>query len=124
MDDFKSYIMSRRITNEKSADFYVHWVTGFYGYCSKHPDDAVTQEEVETYLAYLGKRKEEWQVEQASDAIQLYLFYKDKKYKEFSKKNKDADGQWTAAAEEMRHALRLRHRSLRTEKAYLGWLRK
>jgi hypothetical protein len=30
MDDFKSYILSSRIANEKGADFYVHWVTGFY----------------------------------------------------------------------------------------------
>ena len=73
MDDFKSYILSSRIANEKSADFFVHWVTGFYRYCSKDPDDTVKQEDVEKYLAYLTKRKEDWQVRQASDAIQIYL---------------------------------------------------
>ena len=78
MDDFKSYILSRWIANEKSAAFYVHWVTGFYGYCSKRPEDAVTTEEIKKYLGYLSKTKEEWQVEQASDAIQLYLFHKRK----------------------------------------------
>ena len=78
MDDFRAYILSSRIANEKSAAFYVHWVTGFYGYCTKHPDDAVTQEEVEKYLTYLAKRREDWQVRQASDAIQLYLFFKKK----------------------------------------------
>jgi hypothetical protein len=78
MDDFKAYIFSRRIANEKSADFYVHWVKGFFGYYSKNLDDAVIQEEVEKYLAYLAKRKEDWQVRQASDAIQIYLFFKKK----------------------------------------------
>jgi hypothetical protein len=76
MDDFKAYILSSRIANEKSVEFYVHWVTGFYRYCSKDPGDPVTQEVIDEYLAYLAKRKEDWQVRQASDAIQLFLFFK------------------------------------------------
>ena len=54
MDDFKSYILSSRIANEKNAAFYVYWVSEFYRYCSKDPGDAVTQEVVEKYLAYLA----------------------------------------------------------------------
>jgi integron integrase len=124
MDDFKSYILSSRIANEKSAAFYVHWVTGFYGYCSKDPEDAVTQEEVEEYLAYLSKRKEDWQVRQASDAIQIYLFFKKRNINKFYREKGDGKTQWKTVAEEMRHALRLRHRAARTEEAYLSWLRK
>lgn len=82
MNDFKAHILSCRIANEKSAAFYVNWVTGFYGYCSASPEDAVTKQEIEKYLGYLSKRKEEWQVRQASDAIQLYLFHKKKKDRE------------------------------------------
>jgi site-specific recombinase XerD len=124
MDDFKSYIVSSRIANEKSAAFYVHWVTGFYGHCSKDPEDAVTQEEVEEYLAYLAKRKEDWQVRQASDAIQIYLFFKKRNTNKFYRQEGDGKAQWKTVAEEMRHALRLRHRAARTEEAYLSWLRK
>jgi site-specific recombinase XerD len=124
MDDFKSYILSSRIANEKSAAFYVHWVTGFYEYCSKNPEDAVTQEDVEKYLAYLAKRKEDWQVRQASDAIQLYLFFKKRNKRESCREKGDGKAQWKTIANEMRHALRLRHRAARTEEAYLGWLRK
>jgi site-specific recombinase XerD len=32
------------------------------------------------------------------------------------------NAQWEAVAEEMRKMLRLKHRSFRTEKAYLGWV--
>lgn len=124
MDDFKAYILSSRIANEKSADFYVRWVTGFYRYCSKDPDDAVKQEVIDEYLAYLAKRKEDWQVRQASDAIQLYLFFKKRNNKESCREEGDGKAQWKTVAEEMRHALRLRHRAARTEKAYLSWLRK
>ena len=124
MDDFKAYILSRRIANEKSADFYVNWVTGFFGFCSKNLEDSVTTEEIEEYLAYLAKRKEDWQVRQASDAIQLYLFFKKRNNKELYREDGDGKAQWKTVAEEMRHALRLRHRAARTEEAYLGWLRK
>ena len=124
MDDFKAYILSSRIANEKSADFYVHWVKGFFGYCSKDPDDAVTQEVIDEYLAYLAKRKEDWQVRQASDAIQLYLFFKKRSDRESCREKGDGKAQWKTVAEEMRHALRLRHRAARTEEAYLSWLRK
>jgi len=122
MDDFKAYILSRRIANEKSAAFYVFWVRDFYRYYSKDLDDTVTQEEVEKYLAYLAKRKEDWQVEQASDAIQLYLFHKRKSTTGFNSEYERINEHWQAVALETRRALRLRHRSYRTEEAYLGWL--
>ena len=124
MDDFKAYILSSRIANEKSADFFVHWVTGFYRYCSKDPDDMVTQEVIDEYLTYLAKRKEDWQVRQASDAIQIYLFFKKRNERESYREKGDGKAQWKTVAEEMRHALRLRHRAARTEEAYLSWLRK
>ena len=124
MDDFKAYILSSRIANERNADFYVRWVTGFYKYCSKDPADAVTQEVIDEYLAYLAKRKEDWQVRQASDAIQVYLFFIKRSDRESCREKGDGKAQWKTVAEEMRHALRLRHRAPRTEEAYLSWLRK
>jgi hypothetical protein len=124
MDDFKSYILSSRIAKEISADFFVHWMTGFYSYCSKDPDDTVTQEVIDEYLAYLAKRKEDWQVRQASDAIQLYLFFKKRNDRQSCREKGNGKAQWKIVAEEMRQALRLRHRAARTEEAYLSWLRK
>jgi len=124
MDDFKAYILSSRIANEKSVGFYLHWVTSFYRYCSKDLDDVVTQEVIDEYLAYLAKRKEDWQVRQASDAIQLYLFFKKRNNRESRREDGDGKAQWKTIAEEMRQALRLRHRAARTEESYLGWLRK
>ena len=51
MDDFKAYILSSRIANEKSAAFYVYWIRDFYRYYSKDPDDAVTQKVVSSDLS-------------------------------------------------------------------------
>ncbi len=124
MEKFKSYLLSSRIANEKNHAFYLHWVAQFYGFCGKHPEDDAEQAEVERYLSYLSKRKEDWQVRQASDAIQVYLFFKKKNQPLSDVKNKHADKAWVDVAEEMQNALRLRHRSFRTEQTYLGWVRR
>ena len=124
MEKLKSYLLSRRIASEKNHVFYLNWVAQFYGFCSKHPEDTVRQAEVERYLAFLSKRKEDWQVRQASDAIQVYLFYLKKGLKDPAAKNIKSHDAWVNLAEELQKALRLRHRSFRTEQAYLGWLRR
>lgn len=124
MEKFETYLKSRRITNEKNHVFYLQWITQFYGFCGKHPEDDVGQAEVEQYLANLSKRKEDWQVRQASDAIQVYLFFKKKNRTDSDIKNENTKDAWVDIAEEMQNALRLRHRSFRTEQTYLGWLRR
>jgi integron integrase len=122
MEGFKSYLLSRHVMNDKKAGFYLYWVTQFYGYCNKHLGDAVKTEDIDRYLKHLSKHREDWQVKQAGEAIQLYLFYRRRKQPRPTWGKMDGNGQWGAAAEEMRKMLRLKHRSFWTEKAYLGWV--
>jgi len=75
MEGFKSYLLSRHVMNDKKAGFYLYWVREFYRYCDKHPGEAVKTEDIDRYLKHLSKHREEWQVKQAGEAIQLYLFY-------------------------------------------------
>jgi len=124
MEQFKSYLLSRRLTDEKKAGFYLSWVTRFYKSCNKNPEDSVTEEEIERYLKQLSKNHEEWQVKQASEAIQLYQLYKDRKDLAQNKENMHPSAQWKSVAEEMHKVLRLMHRSYRTEQAYIGWVRR
>ena len=79
MEGFKSYLLSRHVPNEKQAGFYLYWVSRFYIHCNKSPGDRVESEDIEQYLKFLAKRREDWQVKQASEAIELYLFFKRKK---------------------------------------------
>ena len=76
MDKCKSFLLSRRITNEKNADFYIFWVSLSYDFCKKHPEDRIKTEDIERYLKHLSKSREEWQVKQASEAIRLYDFFR------------------------------------------------
>ena len=72
MEKFKSFLLNRRITNEKKADFYILWVSLFYDFSKKNPEDRIKTEDIERYLKHLSKSREEWQVKQASEAIRLF----------------------------------------------------
>jgi integron integrase len=123
MEQFKSYLLTKHLIDEKKAGFYVSWVTRFYEFYKKKIEDPVTSEDIERYLKYLSKNREDWQVKQASESINVYQFYKDRKNRINDKESYEIGSQWKIVAEEMRSILRLMHRSYRTEQAYIGWVR-
>ena len=123
MEQFKSYLITSKLTDEKKAGFYLSWVTRFFEFCNKNPEDSAAQQEIEPFLKYLSRNREDWQVKQASDAIQLYQYYKERKKTEKIKESLELNAQWKLIAESMHKILRLMHRSYRTEQAYIGWIR-
>jgi len=124
MQDFKAYLLSMRIAGPKAVDFYIHWVTQLYRFHRKRLGDAITKQEIEVYLKHLSQSRESWQVDQAAEAISLYQFYQSRNVAARFCRNLASDGQWKAIADDMHKVLRLMHRSLRTEQAYIGWVRR
>jgi len=124
MEDFKSYLLSKHVLDAKKAGFYLYWVSQFYSYFNKSPSDNVKPEEIDRYLKFLAKRREDWQVKQASEAIELYLFFKRKKQFIRNNKRPDPNVQWEIVVDDVKKMLRLKHLSLRTEQTYLGWIRR
>ena len=124
MQDFKAYLLSMRIAGPKAVDFYIHWVTQLYRFHRKRFGDAVTKQEIEVYLKHLSQNRESWQVDQAAEAISLYQFYQSRNVAARFCRGLASDGQWKAIADDMHKELRLMHRSLRTEQAYIGWVRR
>lgn len=124
MQDFKSYLLSKRVAGAQAVEFYLHWVRQFYHFNSMQPGDPVTKPQVEAYLKHLSKTKETWQVEQAAKAISLYRFYQNRKATTMGGQPLDFKAQWKSVADDMRNMLRLMHRSYHTERTYLGWVRR
>ena len=122
MDQFRSYLISTALTDEKKAGFYVSWVSSLYVYYKKRPSDTVTAEEIDRYLKHLSRSREDWQVNQASEAINLYQYFKERGNKTLIKESMGVHTQWKAVGKEMQKVLRLMHRSYRTEKAYINWV--
>jgi hypothetical protein len=46
MEGFKSYLLSRHLSNEKQAGFHLYWVSQFYSHCNKSPDDTTFMLEI------------------------------------------------------------------------------
>ena len=123
MEDFRSYLLSKRIVSENKLVYYLVWINQFYAFCDKIPGDDVSAEEVDGFVKHLMKNREDWQVKQAREAIQLFIYYTRRKSKMEAKTDLQSDTLWQAVAQDMINVLRLKHRALSTEKAYLGWLR-
>ena len=124
MQAFKTYLLARRMTTPKAVDFYLHWVQQLVRFSHKSVGDSLTREEIEAYLKHLAKRHEQWQVDQAAQAIKLYQFFETRNETATDRNKIGTDEQWRAVAGDMRNMLRLMHRSHRTENAYLGWVRR
>ena len=77
----------------------------------------MSAEEIDGFVKHLMKRREDWQVKQANEAIQLFIYYTRRKSQTEAKTDLQSDTRWRAVAQEMINVLRLKHRALSTEKA-------
>jgi hypothetical protein len=75
VEHFRSYLLSKRIVPEKKLGYYLSWITRFYAFYDKGLCDDVSSEEIDGFLRHLMKSREDWQVSQANEAIQLYIYY-------------------------------------------------
>ena len=70
------------------------------------------------------KSREDWQVKQAKEAIQLFIYYTRCKSQTEAKTDPQSDTLWRAVAQDMITALRLKHRALSTTMIYTHVLNK
>ncbi|MCP3955745.1 MAG: tyrosine-type recombinase/integrase, partial [Desulfobacterales bacterium] len=107
-----------------SAGFYINWVVQFFNHCHKHPDEDFSPEELEGYLKFKSRTCEQWQLEQAREAIEVYRLWTNRRDDKSNPVRMDTRAQWKVASEEMTNMMRLKHLARRTEQAYLGWVRR
>jgi len=123
MKQFKAYLLNKHIIPEKKMPYYISWVSQFYAFCEKDVGDNISGNNVDRFLKKSGKYREDWQIKQAKEAIDLYRFFLRKRSKKSVHTEMESDVQWKEVAEEMVNILRLKHRSISTERTYMGWLR-
>ena len=83
---------SKKIVPEKKAHFYWIWVSKFIRFSNDKPVDQINDNDINRYINELSKNYQQWQVDQAAQAIQIYLFYK----RDESEVRKDYFGHTTA----------------------------
>ncbi len=117
-NNFRSFLEEKCCIPDKRVSFFLYWITQYHKFnkSSTLPDT----ERVKAFLRVLARKYEEWQVNQAKRAISLYSYYANRDLTSPSEMPSD----WHTVRDEVVRLLRLRHRSYRTEKTYLGWLRR
>ena len=120
---FQSHLTKRGLIKDKYVPFYVKWVSECYAFLDRPSSDILNQEVKQQFLRYLAKTHEDWQVKQAEQALRLYTYFLSSQQKTPTGESQDVEQAWVALETKSREALRLRHRSYRTEKTYLTWLR-
>ncbi|RZB30405.1 MAG: hypothetical protein SRB1_02685 [Desulfobacteraceae bacterium Eth-SRB1] len=123
MKQFKEYLIGKHIVPEKKTPYYISWVSQFYAFCEKNVGDSISADDVDRFLKNIVRHREDWQIKQAKEAVDLYRFFLRKGSKESACTEMESDAQWKGIVEEMIKILRLKHRSMSTEKTYIGWLR-
>ncbi len=123
MDDFIQYLNQKRIVTPKQRQFFAIWVRNLYHFLEKSPGQPIANDDIQRFLATLGDTHQDWQVQQAKDAIQLYRYFLDQARPPTCARNPEVDKLWADAVNQMIAAMRLKHMSLRTEKTYITWMR-
>ena len=123
LSDFRKYLAAQPSINGKYIPFYLKWVSDCYAYLDRPAAQRISPEQKKQFLKYASRRYEDWQVAQADYAIRLYSYFLSRSEKSEVQDGKGARVDWRAIEARTRKALRLRHRSLNTEKSYIRWLR-
>jgi len=121
--NYEVFLTQKGTVKTQYFPYNLKWVSDCYGYLNERLPDRLNSEERKQFLLNMAKPHEDWRVKQADTALRLYNYF-------FSKNNTPTTSEtfsfketWGLFEEKMREALRLRHRSLSTEKTYLIWLR-
>jgi len=106
-----------------NAAYYVGWVRQAYECAHRPPDEPLPPELEQQALAKLQQQCEDWQVRQARHALRLYRYFLSSQQAEQDPLPASGNpAAWRDVAETVRRVMRLQHKSLHTEKSYLGWL--
>lgn len=120
---YEHFLIDKERLQQKYVPYYVRWVSECYRYFNLPETEPLTNDQRADFLKRLADRHEDWQVRQAERALRLYDFFLLQKMKDKPDEAPGDAADWLVVAERTREALRLRHRSLSTEKTYMGWLR-
>jgi len=128
LSGYRLFLKRENIVNERIAGYYLYWVRLYIRHCVNTGVLVGDKVSLRDFRRVLSRDKQDWQVRQADEALRLYLYFLKKEKSKTdqvpdSARQSDLEAAWQKHVKLMIQALRLRHRSLRTEKTYLKWLR-
>lgn len=123
MQEYINYLEKNYKLTKKKAHFYGLWVKRCIDFTPEATGESIKNEDINNYIEHIINSHTDWQVAQAKEALQLYLYLKSQQTYENQGIQKNSNDQWRDVAKNMTNMLRLRQLSLNTEKTYMYWLR-
>ena len=120
---YEAFLIKEGTIKFQYVPFHLKWVSDCYAFLNEPLSNRLGSERKKQFLSEISKRHEDWQVRQADTALRLYDYFLSKGEASLIAEPPSVDEKWRVLGEKMREALRLRHRSLSTEKTYLIWFR-
>ncbi len=122
--NFTDFLKNKQNIPDNKIPFYQLWVTDYHQFCKQNNLNNQNKEALNNFINLLGKKHENWQVQQAKEAIRLYNYYTSRSNNKYTnKKTKNEYKNWQVIENNTIKAMRLKHLSYHTEKSYLQWLR-
>lgn len=116
-------MVEKALVQQKYVSYYLTWVSRCYAFLDKPESAQLSVEERQGYLTHLAKTTEQWRVDQADDALRMYDYFLSRDQRSATGKNTDESIAWADIEARTRAALRIKQRSLATERTYLNWFR-
>ena len=125
MQSLEDFLISTAKIKDKNVPYYIRWMKMYENF---RKNEQSSENALKEFLVFLSKRYEDWQVKQANHAIQLFSFYNacgaSQKKMDPGDITSNKAVTWDNIEEEAVRLFRLKHFSLKTEKAYTFWIRK
>ena len=119
---FREYLLKQGNIKANHIPYLIKWVGHFYSFLKIADTIFITAEQQNQYLSHLSKSHEDWQVNQADKALRLYNYFLSQE-NNMPLPSDSSLRDWDGIEAKLIEALRLRHRSYSTEKAYKTWVR-
>lgn len=129
LPDFQKYLKTKQLVNPKHIPFFAYWASRFISYAGEHQTRDL-ENNILNFLKNLSETesREDWQIRQAGNAIQIYIFQYLKSQHQKTPppwlKTDISINSFTDLLQKTREALRIKHYSRRTEKTYILWIKR
>ncbi len=129
LPEFQKYLLSRKLVKEKSVPFYAYWASRFLSFSNNNKEIGI-ELRVNKFLDRLKKQKNisDWQIQQAEEALRLYIHHFLKSNTSTLSPNAPEDRKKSfdisQILREMQESIRVKHYSYRTEQTYIEWVKR
>ncbi len=126
LPEFQRFLIAKRLGSSKTAPYYAYWVGKFLSFSNDHQDLSFEARMSEFFSYLCHHNTADWQMEQAREAVKIYFEHfqaidtqqvSDVPYGKHNFAESDI-------IDKARQAMRLKHYSYATERAYLDWAKR